>query len=99
MAGELDGVCWPATVVRKVAHAGEDVHAELAVGTNLDQIERPGEVLLCSMVAAGVVGHPSGHLGERRGGREYELSVAVVIDSEQSRRYLGGKVLDDRGIQ
>src|SRR5262249_5755437 len=77
----------------------KDVHTELSVTTDPGQIEGSEKMLLCGLVTPGVMRHPSGHLGQCRGGRKGELSVTIGIDTAELRRYLRLQVLDHCGVQ
>ncbi|MDQ3151899.1 MAG: hypothetical protein M3R63_09315, partial [Actinomycetota bacterium] len=97
--GELEGLVGLAEVMGQMAQAGEDVRAELVIPTDLHEVERSAEVLLCASIVADVVRHPTGHLGEGCGGGEDARAVVGVIVAEQPGCYLGVQIVDHCGVE
>ena len=82
-----------------MAHAAEDVGAELVVTADLDECERTAEVLLGYCVAAGIVRHPACHFGQSCGCREYGTVICPVAAAEQPGRDISLKVLGHARVQ
>ena len=72
---------------------------ELLVAADLDQGERPAEMPPGGRIAAGVVRHPSGHLGQGRRCGEQRRVVRSSVGAEEPRRHVGLQVPDHAGVQ
>jgi len=87
------------TVVTKVAEAGQHMGAELPVVAGRRQAEGSLEVLLCGVIASGVMGHPSSHLGKRCGGGEQIVVGGLGGDAEQAWGDCSLEVIDHGGVE
>jgi hypothetical protein len=65
-----------------VAHASQDVRGELVIAADLDQGQCPAEMPLGARVAAGVVRHPPGHLGQARRRGEQRRVAGLSVGAE-----------------
>ena len=65
-----DGLVWFAVVKSEVAQTSKDMCAKLMIVAGPGEAESSAKVLICNLILASVVGHPSGHLGQSSGRAE-----------------------------
>ena len=91
-----DGCAGFAAVAVQVCVAGVDVDGELAITAECGQVQSAPELPVGAVVAAGVVGHPSGHLDDS--GRGDENLGRGVVAAEQSWGKAGVPVVQHGGM-